>query len=286
MNVKKLSIHDNAYPSALKAIASSPKTIYYVGADPSDWLSRPKVAIVGSRGVTPYGKQVTSQLAKELTEYGVVIISGLALGVDGAAHTACLDAGGTTVAVLGTTINKIYPASHTQLAKRIVEQGGTIISEYTEDTPGYQSNFIARNRIVSGLADAILVTEASDKSGTLHTARFALEQGKDVLAVPGNINSPNSVGTNNLIKSGATPVTSIDDILHVLNIDKTASAKKVLGDTAEEQAIIALMQSGIADAHELLVQSKLEAIPFNQALTMLELSGKIYPLGNNHWSLK
>lgn len=287
MNVKNLTIHDNAYPSRLRDIPSPPKELFYIGADPSSWLDRPRVAVVGSRGVTPYGQSVTSKLAGELAEHGVVIVSGLALGVDGIAHTACLDAGGTTVAVLAGGLDKIYPASHTQLAKRLLEQGGTILSEYEAGTPGFKQNFIARNRIVAGLSDALLITEATEKSGTLHTARFALEQGRDVLVVPGNITSPNSVGTNRLIKSGAVPVTCVDDILYTLGAAHLpAEPVRRRGDTAEEQTLLDLLYGGTSDGHELLLASQLPPVEFNQVLTMLEISGKIRPLGNNHWSLR
>ena len=287
MKVKNLTIKDNAYPSRLRDIPSPPKELFYLGADPATWLDRPKVAIVGSRGVTPYGQQVTAQLATELAERGIVIVSGLALGVDGIAHQACLRAGGTTVAVLANGLDKIYPATHTNLARELLERGGTIISEYPEETPGFKQNFVARNRIVAGLSDALLITEATEKSGTLHTARFALEQGRDVLVVPGNITSPNSIGTNNLIKVGATPVTSVDDILHALGA-KHLPAEKVRrrGDTAEEQTVIDLLYGGLSDGHELLLQSQLAPVEFNQVLTMLEISGKVRALGNNQWGLK
>jgi DNA processing protein len=287
MNVKNLTIDNSAYPSKLRDIPSPPKELFYLGAEPSAWLDRPKVAIVGSRGVTPYGQQVTAQLARELAEHGVVIVSGLALGVDGIAHQACLQAGGTTVAVLANGLDKIYPASHTSLGQQILEQSGTILSEYPKGTPSFKEHFVARNRIVAGLADALLITEATEKSGTLHTARFALEQGRDVLVVPGNITSPNSVGTNRLIKSGATPVTSVDDILFTLGASHLPVEKvRRKGDTAEEQAVLDLLYGGISDGHELLQQSNIPAVQFNQVLTMLELTGKVRPLGNNHWSLK
>lgn len=287
MKVKNLTIHNSAYPSKLKDIPSPPKELFYLGANPSEWLARPKVAIVGSRGVTAYGQQVTAQFATELTERGVVVVSGLALGVDSIAHQACLRAGGTTVAVLANGLDQIYPASHTQLGLQILERGGTIFSEYEAGMPGFKQNFIARNRIVAGLSDALLITEATDKSGTLHTAKFALEQGRDVLAVPGNITSPNSVGTNNLIKAGAAPVTSVDDIMYAIGL-KHLPAEKVRrrGDTAEEQLVLDLLYDGIADGHELLVRSQLPAVAFNQVLTMLEISGKVRALGNNQWSLK
>lgn len=287
MNVKKLTLNDTAYPSTLKDIATAPKQLYYMGADPADWLERPRVAIVGSRGVGAYGQQVTAQLATELAERGVVVISGLALGVDGIAHQAALQAGGTTVAVMPCGLDQIYPATHTQLAHRILEQGGTLISEYQKGMPGLKQNFIARNRIVAGLSDALLITEATEKSGTLHTARFALEQGRDVLAVPGNITSTNSVGTNNLIKSGAMPVTSVQDILYVLGADHLpAEPSRRRGENVDEQTVLDLLYLGTTDGHELLLESKLSPDHFNQTLTMLEISGKVRSLGNNHWSLK
>lgn len=287
MYVNKLTMQDSAYPSILRDIDGAPQQLFYRGADPSEWLSRPRVAIVGSRAVSAYGKQVTAQLARDLAERGVVIISGLALGVDGIAHQACLDAGGTTVAVLAGGVDKVYPATHTALGNRILGQGGTIMSEQPEGTPGLKPYFIARNRIVAGLADALLITEAAEKSGTLHTARFALEQGRDVLAVPGNITSPGSAGTNNLIKTGATPVTSVHDILYVLGMDQMAAKPKpIRGANADEQAILDLLQGGTNDGAALLAGSALPAATFNQVLTMLEISGKIRPLGNNAWALR
>lgn len=285
MKVKNLTINNDAYPSMLREIASAPKELFYLGAPPADWLSRPRVAIVGSRGVTPYGQQVTAKLATELAERGIVIISGLALGIDGIAHQACLRAGGTTVAVLPCGLDKVYPATHTQLARDILVQGGTLLTEYEGSMPGLKQNFIARNRIVAGLSDALLITEATEKSGTLHTARFALEQGRDVLVVPGNITSPNSVGTNNLIKAGAQPVTSVADILHVLKADNLAETERIhRGETAEEQALLDLLYKGTSDGHQLLLVSELTPETFTQTLTMLELGGKIQPLGNNHWA--
>jgi DNA processing protein len=287
MNVKKLTIQDNAYPNLLRDIAGPPQELFYLGADPSEWIDRPRVAIVGSRAVSAYGKQVTALLARALAERGIVIVSGLALGVDGIAHQACLEAGGTTVAILANGLDRIYPATHTALGKRILGQGGTIMSEYAAGMPGFKYNFIARNRIVAGLSQALLITEAAEKSGTLHTAKFALEQGRDVLAVPGNITSPGSAGTNQLIKTGAIPVTSVDDVLYALGVDHThAATVRKRGDTAEEQAIISLLYQGISDGHALLVQSGLPATGFSQALTMLEISGKVRALGNNAWAVK
>lgn len=285
MKVKKLLLNDSAYPSVLRNIPSPPKELFYIGAEPEQWLLRPRVAVVGTRGITPYGRRVTEDLVLGLVARGITIVSGLALGVDAVAHRTATKGGGLHIAVLANGLNQILPASNTQLARDLLESGGVIISEYPEGTPSFKQNFVARNRIVSGLSDALLITEATEQSGTMHTARFALEQGKDVLVVPGNITSPTSAGCNNLIKAGAQPVTSVEDILHALKLDNlTATSVVHIGDTADEQKILDILYSGISDAHELLVASELELQDFTQTLTMLELSGKIRPLGNNHWS--
>ncbi|MGB4800878.1 MAG: DNA-processing protein DprA [Candidatus Saccharimonadales bacterium] len=285
MKVKKLSPDDSTYPAPLRDIPSPPAELYYLGAEPASWLARKRIAIVGSRSISPYGKLVTEQLAGRLAERGITIVSGLALGVDAVAHTAAVKAGGLHLAVLANGLDQIYPASNTQLARRLLENGGAVISEYPEGMPSLKQNFVARNRIVAGLSDALLITEAAEKSGTLHTARFAMEQGRDVLVVPGNITSPSSVGCNNLIKSGAVPVTSVDDILFALgmsNLAETAYIHK--GENADEQALLDLLYNGTSDAHDLLAKSGLAPSLFTQTLTMLELSGKIHPLGNNHWA--
>lgn len=246
-------------------------------------MSRPKVAIVGSRKISPYGKAVTAQLASELARQGIVIVSGLAYGVDSVAHRAALDAGGLTIAVLPSSIESIYPAAHRGLAMQIIEQGGALLSEYSGTGPAYKNHFIARNRIVSGISDALLITEAAVNSGTMHTARFALEQGKEVLAVPGNITSLTSSGTNNLIKTGATPVTSVDDVLHVLHLKPSAKTVKVSGDPLE-QCILDLLNDNVCDANELLLRSQLSAEEFNHSLVMMEITGKIRSLGSNQWA--
>ena len=285
MKVKKLSIDDSAYPSQLRDIPSPPKTLYYLGAEPTEWCKHPRVAVVGSRSITPYGRRVTEDFAYTLAERGITIVSGLALGVDACAHTAALKAGGTHLAVLATGLDTISPPSNAGLARQLLMQGGAIISEYPIGSPGFKQNFVARNRIVAGLSDAVLITEASEKSGTLHTARFAMEQGRDVMVVPGNITSPNSVGCNNLIKSGAIPVCSVEDILHVLGVKNLVATTVVhIGETPEEQLVLDELYRGMSDAHELLVTTKIDPQLFTQALTMLELSGKIRPLGNNHWA--
>lgn len=245
----------------------------------------PRLSVVGSRKVTPYGRGVTAELTGAIARQGVIIISGLALGVDALAHAASLEAGGQTIAVLPCGLDKPYPATNRQLARRILEQGGALISEYPEGTEPFQSNFIARNRLVSGLGDGLLITEAAAKSGTIHTAGFALEQGKTVMAVPGNITNALSEGTNNLIKAGAVAVTTPQDIADVLKLGQQLRFQEVLAANAEEAAVLELLRQGITEGSELQVMSHLDAVAFNQTLTMLEITGKIRPIGAGHWTM-
>ena len=279
-----LTLRNNEIPERLQRLAQPPKQLFIEG-DIEPLLERPCVGIVGSRKLSHYGRQVTEQLARHLAAQGIVVISGLALGVDSVAHQAALDAGGGTIAVLPGSVEEVYPASHRQLARDILAKGGALVSEYPKGTPTLRANFIARNQIIAGLSDVLLVTEAALKSGSLHTARFAMEQGKDVLAVPGNVSSATSEGTNNLIKSGAALVTSVDDILHALKIESKTAQQTVKGDTEAEQIIIDLIRQGVRDGNELQQRSQLDITIYNQSLTMLEIQGKIRPIGANNWSL-
>lgn len=275
-------------PAELTRLHTPPTQLFLSSDSLGKLLKRPRIGIVGSRKPTPYGRAVTASLSSDLASKGIVIVSGLALGVDSIAHASCLDAQGTTIAVLPAGLDKIYPTSHHQLAKRIVESGGLLLTEYPVRTEPLRHNFIARNRIIAALSEGLLITEAALASGSLHTARFALELGIPVFAVPGPINSPMSEGTNNLIKAGAIPVTSVDDIFKELNwqLNETKdNAAEIFGATPAEQTILDLLKRGVADGHELLVQSRLDAASFNQSLTMLELNGHIRPLGANQWAL-
>ena len=275
-------------PKELARIPSPPKQLFQKGQNLADLLEFPRVAIVGSRNISPYGRQVTTRLATDLAERGIVIVSGLALGVDCVAHSAALSVGGKCIAVLPSPIDKITPTSNLQLSKSIIEKGGVLVTEYEEGSEVFKTSFVARNRLVAGLANVVLITEAVQKSGSLHTARFALEQGKDVLAVPGNITSPTSIGTNNLIKAGAASVTSYVDVLHALGLTEGLKARKHTpkGRNEQEQAVIDLLAKGISDGEELRSKSQLEIAEFSQAMTMLEITGKIHSLGSNHWTLQ
>ena len=273
-------------PVRLQKIPDPPKSLFILGGSLEVLLKEPCVAIVGSRKVTSYGKAVTHSIAYELARAGVVIISGLALGVDGIAHRAALEAKGKTIAVLPSSLDHIHPGAHAQLARRIVEQGGALVSEYSGELPTMKWNFVQRNRLVSGLSNLVLITEAGQKSGTLHTAKFALEQGRDVAAIPGNITSSSSIGANTLIKTGAALVTSAQDILHILGVRASTLPRSVpVGDTPEEQTVLDLIYEGVSDGSELLVRSKLQVTTYNQTVTMLEITGKVRSLGANHWSL-
>ncbi len=285
MKVNKLTLKNSDFPEILKQISQPPKELFVLG-ELAPLLAMPRVAIVGSRKVTPYGRYVTQKLAAELAASGVVIVSGLALGVDSIAHEACIQAGGKTLAVLPTSLDNIYPSSHRQLARRILETGGALLSEYEANMPGLKHNFIQRNRLVSGISDGVLITEAATKSGTLHTANFALDQGKTVMAVPGNITSETSGGTNSLLKSGAIMVTEVEDILQALNIEVRGQQRQLpLAANEAEQTILALIAEGNADGSAILTKSGLNPSEFNQTLTMLEITGKIHALGAGNWGI-
>ena len=284
--IKALTLDQAAIPRRLQTVVPPPRRLFVLGESLSELLSRPCLAVVGSRKVSGYGRMTTLSLVEAVAREGVVIISGLALGVDGLAHQAALNAGTPTIAVLPCGIDAVYPRSHYQLAQRIIAGGGVLLSEYPEHTAPMKHHFIARNRLISGMADATLITEAAEKSGSLHTAGFTLEQGREVLAVPGNINSPLSKGTNNLIRSGATPVTCADDVLDSLGVaTRPAMSTRIVGANADEHAILSLLQTGISDGDELLLRSKLSATVFNRTLTMLEVNGRIKPLGAGQWTL-
>ncbi|MGB4759160.1 MAG: DNA-processing protein DprA [Candidatus Saccharimonadales bacterium] len=285
--ITTVSNSDPIYPSKLKQLADPPAQLYVSGASVDSWIHLPKVGIVGSRKVSSYGRIVTERLARELAGQGVVIISGLALGVDSIAHQAALDVGGVTVAVLPGPVETIYPRSHEGLGRRIETSGGTLVSEYASiQKEAFKLNFIARNRIVAALSDVLIITEAAEKSGSLHTAHFALEIGRDIGAVPGNITSPTSIGCNNLIKTGATPITSSQDVLNMLHLEISPVATRIRGANEQEQAILELLIAGVADGDELQIKSELPIHIYNQTLTMLEITGKIRSLGANQWAVR
>jgi DNA processing protein len=279
-----LTLTGQGVPDCLQQIPQPPLQLFVKG-DLGPLLPRPRLAVVGSRRATAYGQSVTRSLVASLVRSGVVIVSGLAYGIDSIAHRACLDAGGQTIAVLAGDLEHIYPAPHSGLADDIVRSGGALVSESDEHVVTYASKFLERNRLIVGMSDAVLVTEAAQRSGSLNSARHALDQGKTVLAVPGNITSPMSLGCNNLIRAGAVPVTSPDDIFAALNWSQVGPAVLPQARNQEEHAIISLIKDGISDGADIMERSGLPAPVFNTTLTMLELSGAIRPLGGNQWML-
>lgn len=286
MNIKKITSKSSSYPAILRQLASPPKQLYVQGQPLNDLLQLPRVAVIGSRSITPYGKQVTEELSAGLAKQGIVVISGLALGVDSVAHRSALENNGRCIAVLPSCLQRIVPRTNLALAHHILDKQGTLVSEYAESQTTYKQNFVARNRIMAGLADAVLITEAGLKSGTMHTARFALEQGIAVMAVPGSIYNSSSQGTNSLIKAGASVVTEIGDILAVLGLrPKNIQQRKPIGSNLQQQIVLDLLASGCNDGDELLRLCKLPINDFNKVITMLEITSKIRSLGGNHWTI-
>lgn len=279
MKINSISPDKHEFLQRVSTIAKYPKRLYFIGKLPEHTIQ--SVAIIGSRKPTAYGKEVTFELAYRLAKAGVVIVSGLAYGIDAIAHRAALKAGGTTVAVLAHGLDHIYPRAHQQLANEIIENGGALISEYPEGVQAKPYQFLARNRIISSLVDAVIVTEAGARSGTLATVTYALEQGRDVYAVPGNITSVLSIGPNRLIQQGAIPLLSAADIIG----EDEAHLQQDTQHTPNESIIISLLQNGVHDNDELQQQSSLATDVYLYTMTLLELSGTITRHGTN-WQLK
>ena len=243
------------------------------------------MAIVGSRRCTKYGEQVAYDAAYRLAKLGIIIISGLAYGIDSCAHRGCLDAGGITIAVLGTPIDHIHPRSNESLAERILERGA-IISELPSGALVHAYNFSYRNRIVAGLADTTLIVEAARKSGTMSTANYTNDQNKAIYAVPGDIFHPMSVGCNELIKDGAMVYTEPNDLMYELHIrEKVVKAREYLRCPPEEQLIICAIDRGKTVDEEILAETKLSPAEYARSITMLQLKGLIKSVGNGEWAL-
>ena len=244
----------------------------------------PVVAIVGARRCTKYGEDIAYRAAYELARRGAVIVSGMAYGIDACAHRGCLDAVGTTVAVLGTAIDNLYPRSNFGLAQRILEKGA-IISEYG---PGIETRayyFQIRNRIVSGLADAVLIVEAALSSGTFGTYDFALKQGKDIYAVPADLTRPMSAGTNEMLRQGANPYLDVTDITVGLGLYRRKETRDLSGLTDTERNIYQLISDGVCDADEIVFRLNISAVDFNCAITTLELGDYVARLDSG-WVLR
>ncbi|MFZ2098268.1 MAG: DNA-processing protein DprA [Anaerolineales bacterium] len=283
LDVQVLTWEDEGFPCHLKKIDQPPPVLYIRGTlTPEDeWA----VAIVGTRRVTAYGRQVAEEVATALARNGVTIVSGLARGVDSIAHQAALNAGGRTLAVLGNGIDLVYPPENRRLAAQIIEHGA-LVSDYALGTPPDGVNFPPRNRIISGLSMAVIVVEAGQTSGALITASFAAEQGRDVFAVPGNINAPQSQGTNRLIRDGAQPLLNPQDVLEALNLTMVAEHRAVrvaLPTDPVESQLYKLLSHQPMHVDEIRAQANMPIETVTATLVMMELKGMVRQVGGMNY---
>ena len=273
MTIRSLRRRESGYPTLLRHVPDPPARLWIRGEAELELLERPTLAIVGARACSGYGRSVARLLATETAAAGAVVVSGMARGIDGEAHRGALAAQGKTVAVLGCGVDRDYPAAHAELARAIVASGGLVVSEYEPGVEPAPWRFPARNRIIAGLARATVVVEARERSGALITADFALEDGREVLVVPGEITSALSHGTNALLRLGATPATSVADVLEALSL--TPRAEIALPSDPASRAVLAALDEGDATLDELGRTSGLEPGALAGALTLLELSGVV-----------
>ncbi|MBR5586956.1 MAG: DNA-processing protein DprA [Clostridia bacterium] len=286
--VEFIPIDSEAYPHYLKNIYDPPLVIYKRGVHfaPENELY---IAMVGTRKPSNYGKEVAFSLARDLASAGVTVVSGMATGIDSECHKGCLDAGGFTTAVLGTGVNTAYPKSNVELMRRIMNSGA-VVSEYGFDEPSFPGNFAARNRIISGLCAGTIIVEAGEGSGALITANLALDQSRDLFAVPGNVNAAVSAGANSLLKSSAKMVTDVADILeeyqavypHLIKTGTFAKnsvefeiPKEGPASTNIENAVIACLKEGPKRLDAIVVKTRVPVANLNGTLTLMELQGKV-----------
>jgi DNA processing protein len=277
--IQVVTWNDETYPARLKEIDQPPPVLYVRGEYLSDDLFA--VAIVGTRRVTPYGRQITEEIASFLAANGITVISGLARGVDALAHQAALRAGGRTIGVLGSGVDRIYPPEHRGMAEQMMERG-SIMSDYGLGTPPDASNFPPRNRIISGLSLAVVVVEAGETSGALITAEFAAEQGREVFAVPGSILAPQSKGTNRLIQRGAQPLLSANDLMQALDLSRMGehkAARKILPADDTEARLLNLLGEEPLHVDEIHNRAELPIEKVSAALALMELKGLVRQVG-------
>ncbi|HBG81638.1 TPA: DNA-protecting protein DprA [candidate division CPR2 bacterium] len=278
LKVKPITLNNPDYPILLKHIPDPPIVIYIRG---NTNLNVEGVGIVGTRKATNYGHSIAFEFAREISKYGISINSGLAIGIDSYSHKGALDSKGRTIAVLGSSIDRIYPAVNFQIAQKILGHEGSIISEYPPGTPGGKYQFVGRNRIIAGLSKGVLVVEAPEKSGALITADFALEQGREVYAIPGDILNKNSIGPNNLIKNGAKIVTKALDILEDFDIKENEKASINLSEL-EERILECLNEpKGI---NEIVKELSLNVTDIGSQMTLMELDGLVTNRGGSMYS--
>ena len=281
--VTAVTILDEDYPAPLRDLFDPPALLFYRGNFPE--LSRPLIAVVGSRHPTPYGKRVTRELVDPVARSGAVVISGMAYGIDTIAHDVTVEAGGKTVAVLGGGVDdaSLYPVANRTLSQRILASGGCLLSEFPIGTQVAKQNFPFRNRIIAALSQATLVVEAKLTSGSLITARAALEIHRDVFAVPGPIHSELSEGPNNLIKTGAQVATCADDLLLRLGLTAQPPRTQFISGSAEEAALYTVLNTDALHVDELTLKTGLDAKTVSSTLTLMEIKGSTRHLGGLYY---
>jgi DNA processing protein len=277
--IQVLTWDEDDYPHRLKEIDQPPPVLYVRGTlcPEDEWA----VAVVGTRKVTAYGRQVAEEVTLALAGQGVTVVSGLARGVDSVAHAAALNAGGRTLAVLGSGVDRVYPPENRPLGEKIA-RSGALISDYAPGTEPDGANFPARNRIISGLSLATVVVEAGERSGALITARFAADQGREVFAVPGSITAPQSVGTNRLIQQGARPLLDIREVLETLNLTRVTehrAARKALPGDPTEAKLLSILRSEPQHVDEIRHLADLPIEQVSAALALMELKGMVRQVG-------
>lgn len=289
-DIKYVSIEDNHYPSKLKNIYNAPKLLYYKGNINllNEGLS---IAMVGSRKATAYGKHCATTISSKLSEMNINVVSGLATGIDSYSHMGCIKGGGKTVAVIGSSMDNILPRKNLYLSKEILENDGLIISEYGIDSKVYPSNYVHRNRIISGISDGVIVVEAAIKSGALITADFALEQGREVFSIPGSIHSAMSEGCHKIIKEGAKLVCSIEDILEeykIINNKNKENFKKYDNINLDKKSRIiidTIKNKGTLHIDEICDNTRMDIKYVNIILNELVLRDILVQINNNRYIL-
>ncbi len=309
MEIKEVFLSDSDYLKRLEYLEDSPNKLFYYGEIPKnegdlesssrfplEGKGRPRtVAIVGARKMTAYGEAWAFKLAKELAEMGVIIVSGMAVGIDAAAHRGALASGGRTIAFLGTPINKIYPAENAGLFREILDKNGCVFSEIAVGEKYYpKTSFLERNRLISAISDAVIIIEADLRSGSLNTASHALEQGVPLFALPGDVSRQMSRGCNQLFNKGASAVNCVEDVLNVLFSGSVRHRRKqkidLFGSTPDETEVLKALSCGISSGEEILdkIRKKkpnFDVSRFNMAITMLEIRGIVKREYNNQWIL-
>ena len=289
-NVHLVTLADSTYPQKLLEVSNPPALLFAIGN--LHWLNHPTIAMVGSRSATPQGEKNAEDFAKSLCEQGLCVASGMALGIDGAAHRGALKANGATIAVVGTGLDIVYPARHRDLAHKIAERG-LILSEFPLGTPSKAQNFPRRNRLISGLSLGCLVVEANIESGSLITARLAAEQGREIFAIPGSIHSPVTKGCHQLIKQGAKLVESVQDILEEINWVKIAKSlpnvspngllANLTPNAPQANTVLDLMGFDAINFEQLRTSTGLTTESLSSMLMLLELENQIKSLAGGHY---